>query len=185
MENVGKIFHTMDPMGKKKTCSSIITLQILCDACRRKLQKLMLARNFSPPQANVSQDIVRSWRSWRVGLRKKKKISRKQWCFRKAKWKWWGNKWCLKSAQLTTKHQTKTMFHPCLDPHVTIKTMWKKNNTCTSSLAAKDAMAHSEVCTSGLGRCWGVHGSFFLIFNFRRYFTLCFRNKAFFKSYFF
>lgn len=73
MVNVGKIFHTMDPMGKKKTCSSIITLQILCDACRRKLQKLMLARNFSPPEANVSQDIVRSWRSWRVGLRKKKK----------------------------------------------------------------------------------------------------------------
>lgn len=69
MVNVGKIFHTMDPMGKKKTCSSIITLQILCDACRRKLQKLMLARNFSPPEANVSQDIVRSWRSWRVGLR--------------------------------------------------------------------------------------------------------------------
>ena len=73
MVNVGKIFHTMDPMGKKKTCSSIITLQILCDACRRKLQKLMLARNFSPPEANVSKDIGRSWRSWRVGLRKQKR----------------------------------------------------------------------------------------------------------------
>ena len=81
----------------------LITLQILCEACRRKLQKLMLARNFSPPEAILQ--LLARW----IAL--KKIVSRNKWCLGEKPSESERNKSCLKSAQLTTKHQTNTMFH--------------------------------------------------------------------------
>lgn len=101
---------------------------------------------------------------------KKKKISRKQWYFRQAKWTWWGNKWCLKSAQLTTKHQTKTyknygfthvlthmsLLKPCEKKTAHVPRVWRRKMPWLTR-----SFAHLA-----LDDVFGVHGRFFSDFQF-------------------